>query len=147
MASLSELRAAGDVPLQQKRKMKWNCRSKRSIPSKKALQFISRNLRKKSLLKPRRAERGQLVVNRRQPVFEKRERNPFAPQSNESDFLSSDMIVMLQHLSIDTLIPYDRNNKIHDEAQIKKNSKKHQRTLIQGSYSHWWEQYHSRRTR
>ena len=30
---------------------------------------------------------------------------------------------MLQHLSIDTLIPYDRNNKIHDEAQIKKIAK------------------------
>ena len=30
---------------------------------------------------------------------------------------------MLQHISIDTLIPYDRNNKIHDEAQIKKIAK------------------------
>lgn len=30
---------------------------------------------------------------------------------------------MLQHLSIDTLIPYERNNKIHDEAQIKKIAK------------------------
>ena len=39
------------------------------------------------------------------------------------DFLSSDMIVMLQHLSIDTLIPYERNNKIHTEEQIKKIAK------------------------
>ena len=30
---------------------------------------------------------------------------------------------MLQHLSIDTLIPYDRNNKIHDAEQIKKIAK------------------------
>ena len=30
---------------------------------------------------------------------------------------------MLQHLSIDTLIPYERNNKIHDEQQIKKIAK------------------------
>ena len=30
---------------------------------------------------------------------------------------------MLQHLSIDTLIPYERNNKTHDEAQIKKIAK------------------------
>lgn len=30
---------------------------------------------------------------------------------------------MLQHLSIDTLIPYERNNKIHDAEQIKKISK------------------------
>ena len=42
----------------------------------------------------------------------------------DPDFLSSSRIVaMLQHLSIDTLIPYDRNNKIHDEAQIKKIAK------------------------
>ena len=33
------------------------------------------------------------------------------------------MIVMLQHLSIDTLIPYERNNKIHTEEQIKKIAK------------------------
>ena len=33
------------------------------------------------------------------------------------------MIVMLQHLSIDTLIPYERNNKIHDAEQIKKIAK------------------------
>lgn len=30
---------------------------------------------------------------------------------------------MLQHLSIDTLIPYERNNKIHDAEQIKKIAK------------------------
>ena len=30
---------------------------------------------------------------------------------------------MLQHLSIDTLIPYERNNKIHDEQQTKKIAK------------------------
>ena len=30
---------------------------------------------------------------------------------------------MLQHISIDTLIPYERNNKIHDEQQIKKIAK------------------------
>ena len=30
---------------------------------------------------------------------------------------------MLQHLSIDQLIPYERNNKIHDEQQIKKIAK------------------------
>jgi hypothetical protein len=42
----------------------------------------------------------------------------------DSDFLSSSRIVtMLQHLSIDTLIPYDRNNKIHDAEQIKKIAK------------------------
>ena len=33
------------------------------------------------------------------------------------------MIVMLQHLSIDTLIPYERNNKIHNAEQIKKIAK------------------------
>jgi hypothetical protein len=33
------------------------------------------------------------------------------------------MIVMLQHLSIGTLIPYERNNKIHTEEQIKKIAK------------------------
>lgn len=42
----------------------------------------------------------------------------------DPDFLSSSHIVaMLQHLSIDTLIPYDRNNKIHDKQQIKKIAK------------------------
>lgn len=40
------------------------------------------------------------------------------------DFLSSSGIVaMLQHISIDTLIPYERNNKIHDAEQIKKIAK------------------------
>lgn len=42
----------------------------------------------------------------------------------DPDFLSSSRIVaMLQHLSIDTLIPYERNNKIHDAEQIKKIAK------------------------
>ena len=42
----------------------------------------------------------------------------------DPDFLSSSRIVtMLQHLSIDTLIPYDRNNKIHTEEQVKKIAK------------------------
>lgn len=30
---------------------------------------------------------------------------------------------MLQHIPIDTLIPYERNNKIHDAEQIKKIAK------------------------
>jgi hypothetical protein len=42
----------------------------------------------------------------------------------DPDFLSSSRIVaMLQHISIDTLIPYERNNKIHDAEQIKKIAK------------------------
>lgn len=42
----------------------------------------------------------------------------------DPDFLSnSQQLPMLQNISIDKLIPYERNNKIHDAEQIKKIAK------------------------